>query len=397
MKTFNRYRIGVSLLALLGLACGCGSTPAFDPAMAEKLQRSLDNSVAELEIPGAVMAVRAPNGTIWSGASGYAVISGAPTAAAAEVPTGSTPMTTDMHFHIASTTKSVTATIILQLVDEGKLGLDDTLNQIISRWFQPGFIDFTVPYGDTITLRNLLQMRSGMVDYLSTPAGIAMFAEHPLERIAPKEMLKVAAQSVEPAPYAPDTRMEYCNTNFIWQGVIIEQVTGRSYAEEAAARVFVPLGLTETSVPDSPAMPSPYARGYLPADGSVVDETESFDPSYGWSAGAIISTVRDLLRWVTALNDGTLLSAATQSERMEMEEGVIETWPVLYGLGIYSDNGAVGHYGNYAKFYSSYPMRLNGYDIAVLTNGQLVTHTDAGWHAARLVFWNAVRDAGIQE
>lgn len=386
-----------SLLASALISCGSSSIPEFDPIMAQKLKQSLDNSVAELQIPGAVMAVRAPNGAIWSAASGYAVISGASNPAAADITAGSTLMTTDMHFHIASTTKSVTATIILQLVDEGKLGLDDTLNQIIARWFAPGYIDFTIPYGDTITLRNILQMRSGMVDYLSTPVGAAMFAEHPLEKIDPKEMLKVAAQSVDPAPYPPDTMMEYCNTNFIWQGVIIEQVTGNSYAEEAAARIFVPLGLTETSVPDSTAMPSPYAHGYLPANGRVADVTESFDPSYGWSAGAIISTVGDLLKWVTALNDGTLLSATTQQERMEMKEGVIETWPVLYGLGIYSDSGAVGHYGNYAQFYASYPMRYRGYDFAVLSNGQLIAHTEAGWHAARLIFWNAVRDSGIQE
>jgi len=386
------------LAALVLLAwCGpsCGGTAAFDSAMVLALQRSLDDAVAEEGIVGAAMAVRAPDGSTWSGASGLAILPGEAGMGLSKDAAAGTPMTTGMHFHIASTTKSLTATMILQLVDEGKLSLDETLDQIVARWFLPGYVDFAVPYGDAITLRNILQMRSGMVDYLATEEGATRFAQRPLESIDPREMLRVGAESVDPAPYAPGTRMEYCNTNFIWQGVIIEQVTGNAFAEEARRRLFIPLGLGETSVPDSAAMPAPYAHGYLPVDGQVADRTESFDPSYGWAAGAIISTVGDMVDWVTALNDGTLLSSAIQAQRMIMESGEIETWPVLYGLGVYDDGGAVGHYGNYNSFYTSYAMRYAGYDVAVLTNGLLVAHDEPGWHAAREVFWRAVGDAGI--
>ena len=384
-------------LVLPLLSCSSSSNPVFDPIMAQKLQQSLDSSVEELEIPGAVIGVRAPNGATWFGASGYAVLPQLSADASGKAAVAGEEMTTDRFFHIASVTKTMTATIILQLVDEGKLGLDQTLDQIIARWFAPGYIDFTIPYSDTITLRNLLQMRSGMVDSLATQEGATMLAEHPLDQIDPVEMLRWSAESTDPAPYAPDTAFEYCNANFILQGIIIEQVTGNSYAAEVQSRLLDPLDLGDTSVPDTAAMPSPYAHGYLPSGGVVEDLTESFNPTWGWAAGAIISTAEDLVKWVTALNDGTMISAETQAERLRMLPGVIETWPISYGLGIYDDNGAVGHYGNYNSFYTSYAMRYAGYDFAVLTNGLTVLHSEPGWHAAREVFWNAVRDIGIMQ
>ena len=96
-----------------------------------------------------------------------------------------------------------------------------------------------------------------------------------------------------------------------------------------------------------------------------------------------------------ALEDGKFLSEATQKERMTMKEGVIEGWPVSYGLGIYNDNGAVGHYGNYVNYYTAYCMRYKGYDFAVLENGELKEHHEEGRHPARSIFWNAVRDIGL--
>ncbi len=395
MKSVKRYVVSIvallqlGLLSCLGAGCSSGQPGGFDSGLALKLQQSLDRSVALLAIPGAVMAVRAPDGTTWAGASGHAVL---PAANGSPV---TIEMTTDLHFRIASTTKSLTATIILQLVDEGKLSLDETLDQIMARWFAPGYIDFAIPYSDTITLRNLMEMRSGMADYSSTAAFAALMQKQPPEPVDPRELIRMSVQSTNPASHAPDVAMEYCNTNFIMQGIIIEQVTDNSFASELEGRLLVPLGMTETLEPTGIAMPSPYAHGYLFGEGQLHDMTDTLDPSWLWSGGGIVSTIGDLRTWVTALVDGRMISPAMQQERMKMKPGFVETWPVEYGLGIYNDNGAIGHYGNCAKFYTTYAMRYAGYDIAVLTNGELQEHSDPERHPARSIFWNAVQDAGI--
>ncbi len=223
-----RYLYVILLFAFLVAplaSCGSSTTTVFDLRMAQTLQQSLDRSVSELNIPGAVMAVRAPDGSIWSGASGYATL---PNSAQ---PSG-VRMTTDMHLRIASMIKSFTATMILQLVDEGKLTLDETLDQVMAQWFAPGVIDFAIPYSDAITIRHLLEMRSGMPNYSNTPAFLALLAQQPPQPVEAKELIRMSVQSANPAPYPPDTRMEYCNTNYIVLGMIVEQVTGNPYAVE---------------------------------------------------------------------------------------------------------------------------------------------------------------------
>ncbi|MBN1283409.1 MAG: beta-lactamase family protein [Proteobacteria bacterium] len=390
--------LGVLLGGLLAagiVSCRLGEGSGFNQIMALKLDQSLCRSVEELEIPGAVMGVRAPNGSTWYGACGSAALPQQIADASGNGAAEGEPMAIDRFFRIASVTKTFTATIILQLVDEGKLSLDDTIDGIIARWFAPGHLGFTIPYGETMTLRNILEMRSGMVDSLATQEGATIFAGHPLEQVDPVEMLRWSAESVDPAPYAPDTQFEYCNTNFILQGIIIEQVTGNSYASEVNSRLLQPLGMHDTSLPDSPAMPEPFARGYLMADGQVADLSLSMNPGWAWAAGGLISTIGDILIWAKALEEGELISPEAQQERLQMKDGQIETWPVSYGLGIYDDSGAVGHYGTFMGYYTSYCMRYRGYDIVVLENGELAQAGGSGRNPARSIFWNAVRDISL--
>jgi len=305
-------------------------------------------------------------------------------------------MAADMSLRIASVSKSFVATIILQLVDEGKLSLGETLDQIIAKWFRPGALDFTIPYSDVITLRNLLEMRSGMVDYGATPQFIALLQQTPQRKVEAVELVRWAAQSTDPAPYTPDTQMQYCNTNFTLAGIIVEQVTGNTYASELSSRILNPLGMSHTYYPEDVSLPAYAAHGYKVGDGQLRDSSWVLEPSWAGSAGALISTAPDLLIWVKALVDGTLISPAMQKERLTMKPGVmLEGWPVNYGLGIYDDQGAVGHYGNWANIYTAYPMRYRGYDIVVLENGEITEHHEPGRHPARSIFWNAVTDLGL--
>lgn len=83
---------------------------------------------------------------------------------------------------------------------------------------------------------------------------------------------------------------------------------------------------------------------------------------------------------------------------MTMKEGIIENWTgIRYGLGIYSDNGAIGHGGDYGSFYTTDCMRYKDYDFVILVNGELLENNEEGRNPARLIFWNAVTDTGLKD
>ena len=388
-----------SLLAI-GLGSGCEDSdtdPVFDAFSAAKLQDSLDDSVIDLEIPGAVLAVRRPDGAVWTGTSGYAQIGSATVSASAAKAASDAAISSQMHFHIGSITKTFTGTIILQLVDEGKISLDDTIDQVIETWL-PDYFDFTIPYSDAITIRNLLQMRSGMGNYSFDSTFMQDINNDPLAKWDPKTLIQYGVESEDTPAYSPDTRSEYNNGNFILLGIFIEKITGNTYTEAVIERIITPLGLTNTSVPSDPSMPAPYAHGYKysETENELIDLSTATDPSWGWAAGSIISTVSDLLTYAGALADGTLISSAMQEERLKMVAIDIEDFSgISYGLGIYSDNGAIGHGGDYSGFYTAYAVRYQDYDFAVLVNGKL-QQTRASAHVpSRSVFWNAAQALGL--
>ncbi len=386
-------------LLAIGLGAGCmlsDTEPVFDTASAAKLQASLDSSVTDLEVPGAVMAVRSPDGAVWIGTSGRAQIGSAVSARTAQ--DGSdVAMSYDMHFHIGSITKTFTATIILQLVDEGKISLDETIDQVIQEWL-PNYFDFTIPYSDSITVRNLLEMRSGMGNYSFDSKFMQDIDSNPLTKWDPKTLIQYGVESEDTPAYPPDTKFEYNNGNYILLGIFIEQITDNTFAYEVSEKIIKPLGLTNTSVPSDPSMPAPYAHGYIYDDenNELLDLSTATDPSWGWAAGSINSTASDLLAWVKALVDGTLISSTMQQERMTMQEADIEDFTgIFYGLGIYSDNGAIGHGGNYSNFYTAYAVRYKNYDFATLVNGKLQQTGESVRVPARSVFWNAAQAIGL--
>lgn len=396
----NDFVLFCTLLAIsLGSGCaGSDTALVFDTVSAAQLQASLDSSVVYLEIPGAVLAVRSPNGAVWIGTSGYGQIGSAVSANDAQYSTD-VAMSSEMHFHIGSITKTFTATIILQLIDEGKISLDDTINQVIQKWI-PNYFDFTIPYSDTITIRNLLEMRSGMRNYSSDSKYIQDVNINPLAKRDPKTLIRYGVESEDTPAYPPGTRSEYNNGNYILLGIFIEKITGNTYTNEVSERIIKPLNLKNTSVPSDPSMPDRYAHGYKYSntDNELLDLSTATDPSWGWAAGSIISTVSDLLIWAKALAEGTLISSTMQQERMKMFEIDIEDFSgISYGLGIYSDNGAIGHGGDYSGFYTAYAVRYKNYDFAVLVNGKLKQTGTAVHVPSRNVFWNAAQAIGLED
>jgi D-alanyl-D-alanine carboxypeptidase len=253
-------------------------------------------------VPGVVVLVHGKNGTLRL-ASGHSNLA------------RKTPMRVTDRFRVGSITKSFVATVVLQLVGEGKLSLDDT----VEHWL-PG----VVPNGDKITLRNLLSHRSGLYDYLSDPRVLKPYLSGNFGyRWTPRGLVAVSA-SHKPL-FAPGTTTSYSNTNYLVLGLIVEKATGNSIGAELKRRIFAPLQLRSTSLDTSPRMRPPYAHGYL-VQGKQLQDVTSVSPSYAWTAGAIVSTADDLARFYRALLGGRLLGAD--------ELRAMETPKNGYGFGL---------------------------------------------------------------
>jgi D-alanyl-D-alanine carboxypeptidase len=300
-----------TLAATVGAAPRATAAPAA-AAVPDRaaLQAALDQIVAT-GATAALARVDTRSGT-WHGASGVVEL-GRPAPAPAWG-----------RFRVGSVTKTFVATVLLQLVGEGRLSLADTLEQ----WL-PG----AIPNGDRISLRNLLQHTSGVFDYTEILfATVEDVLAVRYRTLRPEELVAIAAS--QPPRFEPGTSWEYSNTNYVLLGLIVERVTRRPYAAQVRARILRPLGLRDTTLPGTRiAIHGPHAHGYEPIvrDGELVplDFTE-LNPSMAYSAGEIISTTADLNRFYRALLRGRLLRPAQLAEMLGHPTGDLN-----YGLGIF--------------------------------------------------------------
>lgn len=319
----------------------------FPPERQLALTEIVLSALAATSTPGALVGIWYPGQGNWTIAAGIGDLA---TAA---------PMRLDDHVRIASITKTFVATVVLQLVAEGRLSLDDRLGR-----FVPG-----IPNGDAITLRRFLNMTAGIYNYIADPLIAVDYDRDPLLPFAPEQAIDIVRAHGE-ADFAPGARSVYSDTNYILLGVIIEQVTGRSVAAEITERIVVPLGLAHTSFAATPEMPVPYAHGYAAghAGGPLRDVTRS-NPGVPWASGAMISTIEDLRIWAEALVAGSLLGPALQTERLEIETWVSEPIHAGYGLGIQEYGGLLGHNGGILG-YGSWMMRdpAAGATLVVVSN-----------------------------
>ncbi len=298
------------------------SEEAFPAEVQLQLEQVVATALAETATPGALVGIWVPGRGTWMMAAGIGDLA---TAA---------PINFADHFRIASITKTFTATVVLQLVAEGKLTLDDRLEPFITG----------IPNGDAITIRQLLGMSAGIYNFIHDPLIAVDYVADPLLPFTPQQVVDIV-RAHGTADFPPDAEVRYSDSNYVLLGLIIEQVTGRSVAAEITDRIILPLGLTGTSYPTTPEMPAPYFHGYLgeqPGD-PLRDVTRS-NPAVAAAAGAMISTVADLKTWAAALSTGTLLSPALQAERLGLRP-FAQSSTVRYGLGILDAYGFLGHSG----------------------------------------------------
>jgi D-alanyl-D-alanine carboxypeptidase len=251
----------------------------------------------------------------------------------ADTTTGRPFRTTD-HVRIASITKTFTATLILRLVDKGVLRLDDHLADFVNG----------IPNGRQITLRQMLNMTSGIFSYTEDEQFGQDFDAHPTEPFPPSKAIAII--KAHPPDFPPGTSWHYSDSNYLLLGVIAERVTGRPVDRLMDDVVIDPLGLGDTSYPTTPAIPSPHPAGYVAQPDGTLRDVTAVNPAVAAGAGAMISTLEDLARYAKALADGTILSARTQRERLEIVN--VPLSPALttgYGLGLLDINGFLGHDG----------------------------------------------------
>jgi D-alanyl-D-alanine carboxypeptidase len=215
------------------------------------------------------------------------------------------------HMRIASVAKAFSGAVALHLVEEGRLGLDDTVGQRLggmpAAWA-------------AVTVRQMLDHTSGLPDYTRSKGFAEQAKKDPRGFVSPQRI--IGWVRTEPLEFAPGSDYEYSNTDNIVVGLIVEAVTGRSYAENLDEIVFGPAGLGETSFPTKPALPKPFIHGYAVEVGEPPADISTFlSPSGAWASGAIVSTPRDLNAFIRADLGLKFFSLAQQEEQMHFVPG----------------------------------------------------------------------------
>jgi D-alanyl-D-alanine carboxypeptidase len=248
-------------------------------------------------------------------------------------------------FRVGSVTKTLTATVVLQLVDEGQLGLSDTLEDHL-----PG----VVTRGDEITIRQLLQHSSGLVNYTDEPylSWLKGASRSPSTR--PIDLLRFAGS--KQLSFEPSSQWSYSNTNYIALGLVIERVTGNSYAHELEQRIFRPLGLGDTELPQTRLLPDLGDDGAMTPvpeyqKGHPIHDVDWANPNVSWAAGGIVSNARDLSRFYSALLSGQILSSASLAR---MKDTVAAGAEGGYGLGIVSMSSRCGRWWGHGGWILDY-------------------------------------------
>ncbi|WP_405715154.1 beta-lactamase family protein [Streptomyces xanthophaeus] len=336
----RRIRPSLRLAAATAL-CGALLAAAVQPAQAGEDRNPPRRDTLQQELRALVDAPGGPPGVI-------AVLrDGDRTqvyrAGVADIESGRPPRATD-HMRIASVAKAFSGAVALQLVDRGRLRLDDTIGKVLpalpSAWHR-------------VTLRQLLNHTSGLPDYSASQEFIDVISADPRHRFDSRRLLDFVAE--EGLEFRPGKRYQYSNSDNIAVALMAEAVTGNRYETLLRELVYEPLGLDATSLPQGYRLPTPFLHGYQidPEEGPV-DVSEAVSASGAWASGGIVSTPKDLTAFIRGYAGGALLSDRTRDQQFRFIPGALSQPPgpgrTEAGLAIFRFTtrcGAVyGHTGN---------------------------------------------------
>ncbi|MGO1545595.1 MAG: serine hydrolase [Gulosibacter sp.] len=318
-RLFSSKFKGAGALLTLILAVtltGCASGPQPGPtAIPLRPTEAADFEVADIEqlmsemteagAPAVFVEIR-DGEQVWSGVQGV------------RSTTSELPATVNDRVRIASLTKPMVASILLQLVEEGVVNLGDPIEDYL-----PGVVD-----GREVTVRQLLNHSSGMPDYvpaltLNDPSSITTQVVSPITH---EELIDLSR--TRDWEFEPGTGFEYSNSNYIVISMLIEELTGNELATELENRITVPLGLSSTSIPSGTDMGENAAHGYVKQGALSIDVTEQ-DASLWSGAGGVVSTVSDVNTFMRALLTGQVIPPELLGEMLVL-------LPQGYGLGVQS-------------------------------------------------------------
>ena len=351
-RAWPRFAVALLSVALLVAALAAPSAAApspVEPELAAKLQSRMDQWRINHRAPGVAVAVRLPDGSRWIGTSGRAIRGNSGRDVKAYTP-----------FAVASLTKTFMAALVLQLRDEGKLWLGTPISQWLPGW----------PKADRITVRMLLNHRSGIRDYFAHPRYEQKVFGRPRHEWTTREILAL----VGPRVCAPGACYHYSNTNYVLLHKIVRQVTGRPAAQEIRRRFLQPLGLSDTYWQGKERIDRVPAEGYWWtgsrykrfADGSRLRPNTSA-ATVAHAAGALLSSIRDISDWQDALLGGELLKQKSMELMLDFHRSS------GYGLGMrrawLDGKAGVGHGGSLRGFVAvMYRLPDEDLDIVILTN-----------------------------
>ena len=305
------------------------AAPPDAAAVAAEGERLLAEAVADADGPGIALLVARGDRVLFRGARGRASI---------ELGVALSP---DQVFRIGSVTKQFAAAALLRLVDEGKARLDDPLSKYLPDY----------PNGQAITLTMLLDHTSGIRSYTDLPG----YMGEPVRRDLDTAGMIAVFKDEEP-DFAPGEKWAYNNSGYVLVGAVIEAITGKSWSAYLDEALLRPLGLDHTRADDGRTIIAGHVAGYTIGADDRVERADFLSMSQPHAAGALVSTVDDLLRWNLALHGGKVLKPATYA-RMTTPQGVAAAAPVPYGFGIgrmtVRGRSALAHTGGIHGFLSN--------------------------------------------
>lgn len=303
----------------------------------QKLQAKLDSCVNNYNLPGISVAITFPNNETWQGVSGFNHIY------------TQTAMDTSLLFQMASVTKMFAATIVFQLVEENLLSLEDSIGQHLPP------INF-IP--SKTKIKYLLNHRSGIFDFLAgNPNSANTWFTHPDSIWDPQTIIETyGANPIFPQGNA----FSYSNTNYLLLGMLIEQITGNTFAEELKNRIIIPYGLTQTFYPPQDSIVGNYVSGW-----TSFTQTNTYDTdaaiilnnafySSGGAAGALVSYPLDVLKFTRKLLSGEILNSTSLSTMKTCSNINFSDGATGYGYGLM-------RYVFYGKTYFGHGGDINGF------------------------------------
>jgi CubicO group peptidase (beta-lactamase class C family) len=227
------------------------------------------------------------------------------------------PATKDMHFRNGAIAFAYVSTLLLQMVDEGKAALDDTL----SKWFPD------LPQADRVTLKMLANMTSGYADYVLDDDLVADIYDDPFRIWTSHELVSFGV--FKPLLFEPGTNWSYSHTNYVILGQVLEKVSGKPLAELMQERIFKRLSLDNTKASITADIPAPVLHAFsserrdalgVPADARFYEESTFWNPSWTTAPGAVQTTnIYDATKSIEAVGSGTLVSPASHQAQVSRE------------------------------------------------------------------------------